>query len=1616
MLKRIWKTGALLFAAVTALTAGKAQVASSYIFSQNTGVYTPITGGTVLYSGTFDDDAAAVTIPAFEFDGTIYTDIYVATNGYITFGTTSPGLSTYTPISSTGTYAGAVVPFGRDLNQAASGTPEIRHEQVGNEYIIQWQDVRRYNVTGEQISFQVRLNLVTYEIQIVYGGTITPGSSTTYPQVGLRGLNNTFATNVNNRSVVSTTGDWINSVAGTSNTSTCYFNSTTPSTLPAAGTTFTWTKAPVCTGTPTAGTISGPSLACSGANFTMSLSGNTADLGITYQWQSSPDGVTYTDIAGATSSAYSGNQTAATYYQCIVTCTNSGLTATTPAVYIDMDVPLNCYCTPTYTTGKTDGDLISEVSISGTTLLNNTGTAPVNPAYTYFPPNPPSNTQTADLQAGTTYNINVTYGSYSSQNAAVWIDFNQNGIFETSERVGYTISSSSTAFQTVSFPITLPCNPTPGTYRMRVRDVYGTTGSSIDPCLNYFYGETEDYDVNILPPPPCPAPTGLAVSNFTADGADFTWTIGCAEIEWVLEYGPVGFSAGTGTLVTGITAFPYTLTGLASSTTYDVYVYADCDINGNSTASGPVQFTTLQAPCSGTPSSGTFTGNSTACAGSNFILDLTGTTNDLDITYQWQSSPDGVTYTDIVGATSYPFTTTQTADTWYQCVVTCTNSGLSSTSTPVLVTMDIPTNCYCIPDYTTGKTDGDLISEVSISGTTLLNNTGTTPVNPAYIYFPPNPPTNTQTADLQAGTTYNINVTYGSFSTQNSAVWIDFNQDGVFDASERVGYSTAASSTGFETVTFPISLPCNPTPGTYRMRVRDVYSTAGNMIDPCATYSYGETEDYDVNILPPPPCPQPSALSAVAGPTSADLSWIAGCTETEWDIEYGPQGFAPGTGTVIAGVTTNPYTLTGLSGSTAYDFYVTAVCGAGNTSSPTGPASFQTTPANDMCADAIALSVVCGTPTVVSASTDGATSTDNGPTCNTTASTAPGVWYTVTGTGADITASLCGSTYDTKLFVYDGTCGALNCIDGDDDYCGSSSQVTFTSTAGVIYYILVTGFGSDFGDFTLTLTAEPAQLSSVATDVTCYGGNDGALDVTVTGGVAPYTFAWDNSATTEDITGLSAGTYNITVTDAIGCVSTLAATVLDGSQITVNLDAVTDATGCFTGDGTISTSASGGTGVYTYLWNSGQATDDITALNAGNYLLTVTDGNGCTGTLAVLVSSPDQPVIAVDAITNTLCNGSSDGAIDISVTGGTPTYNYNWNSGETTEDISGIAAGTYTVTVTDAAGCTVSEDIDVTEPSAILISGVATDTDCSGSANGTIDATVTGGTVATDYNYTWTDGAGYTATTQDISSIPAGAYSLTATDDNGCFATQIVTVGEPAAITFTDVITHLLCNGDTDGEIDITAAGGTVASGYSYTWSDGGSFSATTEDITALTAGTYTVIATDDNGCTGTASFTVNEPAALSIGFSVTDEMTGNDGAIDLTVTGGTPVYTYLWNNSATTEDLSGLTAGTFSVTVTDASGCVASGSATVSSHVNVAAMQLNNLKLYPNPVRNVLFIESGASLQNIVVYDAAGRMVITLQPLTANTQVDFSVMERGIYHIEIISGEQRTIHKVIVQ
>jgi hypothetical protein len=225
----------ILFSVLIFSFSGQSQVSSLYTFATSAGTYTAITGGTAIYSTTFDDGVTNVTIPSFNFNGTNYTSANISTNGFITFGATAPAANYYNPISGTTAYSGAISAFGNDLTNASAGTREIRYQTVGSEFIIQWQEVCRYTV-ADRISFQIRLNTSTNAISIVYGGTITPASSTNYLQVGLRGSTNT---DFNNRTV---NGAWSGTTAGGANSSTCYFNSTQSTYVPASGRTFTWSR------------------------------------------------------------------------------------------------------------------------------------------------------------------------------------------------------------------------------------------------------------------------------------------------------------------------------------------------------------------------------------------------------------------------------------------------------------------------------------------------------------------------------------------------------------------------------------------------------------------------------------------------------------------------------------------------------------------------------------------------------------------------------------------------------------------------------------------------------------------------------------------------------------------------------------------------------------------------------------------------------------------------------------------------------------------------------------------------------------------------------------------------------------------------------------------------------------------------------------------------------------------------------------------------------------------------------------------------------------------------------------------------------------------------------
>ena len=324
--------------------------------------------------------------------------------------------------------------------------------------------------------------------------------------------------------------------------------------------------------------------------------------------------------------------------------------------------------------------------------------------------------------------------------------------------------------------------------------------------------------------------------------------------------------------------------------------------------------------------------------------------------------------------------------------------------------------------------------------------------------------------------------------------------------------------------------------------------------------------------------------------------------------------------------------------------------------------------------------------------------------------------------------------------------------------------------------------------------------------------------------------------------------------------------------------------------------------------------------------VTSTTGN-CPGTVSGSVNIPLTTITATTQTTNPLCNGSSDGSINLTVGGGTAPYTYLWSNGDDVQDPSGLPAGTYTVTVTDSNGCEKTTTATLTQPTLLVASAVGTNPGCNGASTGSIDLTVSGGT--TPYTYNWSNGP----TTQDLSNLPAGTYTVTVSDNNDCEQIVSVTLTDPPLLTVSGAGTDPLCFGTNTGSINLAVGGGTP--GYSYQWSPSGSG----PNPSGLGVGTYSVTVTDIKGCTATTSVTLGQPTQLTASATGSNPLCngGNTGSINLTAGGGTTPYTFNWSNGNNTEDPTGLTAGTYTVTVTDANGCTKTTSVTLTNPPQIA-------------------------------------------------------------------------------
>lgn len=482
---------------------------------------------------------------------------------------------------------------------------------------------------------------------------------------------------------------------------------------------------------------------------------------------------------------------------------------------------------------------------------------------------------------------------------------------------------------------------------------------------------------------------------------------------------------------------------------------------------------------------------------------------------------------------------------------------------------------------------------------------------------------------------------------------------------------------------------------------------------------------------------------------------------------------------------------------------------------------------------------------------------------------------------------------------------------------------------------------TDFKGCTLPVSfyvGQPAILATTvsATDVLCFGDQNGSIQASVTGGTTPYSYSWQNSLTVYSVdspllNNVPSDNYQVTVTDSKGCKNTTGAVVNQPSELILSYSHVN--VSCYGGtDGSIDVSAFGGTPAYDYSWSDGSSTiatsQDITLLSAGIYTLVVTDQNSCSKTITQEITQPLLPISVTENVIDVKCFGNNTGEIGLTVLGGTSPYSYSWTTGQSASHITGLIAMTYNYVVVDSKMCTYSNSVIVSQPSQPLtVTNTITNVNCYGESNGAIDLTVTGGTFP--YAYKWNNSQyNLSVTNQDLTGYPAESYTYLVTDANNCTETTTLTIVQPTKLQSTVSGVNILCKGGNNGSINLTVTGGVMP--YQYSWNN----SIVTEDQSNLTAGYYEVLITDNHNCTLTNNIVLTEPQdSLSFTFSVENVKcnNGQDGSIEISVAGGTIPYSYSWSNGDTQAKTNRLTAGYYGFVATDNNGCTISNSIFVS-------------------------------------------------------------------------------------
>jgi gliding motility-associated-like protein len=447
------------------------------------------------------------------------------------------------------------------------------------------------------------------------------------------------------------------------------------------------------------------------------------------------------------------------------------------------------------------------------------------------------------------------------------------------------------------------------------------------------------------------------------------------------------------------------------------------------------------------------------------------------------------------------------------------------------------------------------------------------------------------------------------------------------------------------------------------------------------------------------------------------------------------------------------------------------------------------------------------------------------------------------------------------------------------------------------------------------LTATPKVDS-----IKCYGANNAKITVNIGTATLPVVYQWkkNNNAfggNTSAVSNLLPAVYSVTVTDANACTYTNSFTVTE--PFPLKIDAIVKKASCTAADGEITATAKGGTPQYTYLWNYQNAnTQTINGLASGIFVLTVTDKNGCKLD-STYILAPSNNLNATIQVNNTKCSSSNDGEIAVTIVGGgNATYLWSDPNKQTTSVAKNLAAGNYTVTITDPSGCTLTKKGDVQNAPIIVLVLTPTTAKCFNSTSEKITANANGGNGG--FTYTWNTNV----TNAVLDNITPGTYTATATDTKGCTAEETTTVTSPSAIKFSNQKTiDVKCFGDNNGEASINATGG--AGTFTYKWNDPNA--QITNKAINLVAGNYEVSATDKNGCVISKSIEIKTPDEIQNTLTVKMPKCNNgvDGEISTSASGGVVPYSYAWENLlAKTSSIQNINAGFYTISITDKNNC----------------------------------------------------------------------------------------------